>query len=140
MRFLSLHCEYFRYTTTKKSRSKLLEELNEDNRQGDIENCLVLLISVEKQDESNPPLIEKSINEIEQIISQLKVSNIVLLSFAHLFGKLSSPEFGLKTLKSLEKELKDKGFNILRPPFGWFNELELKAKGHPLSRMSRIVE
>ncbi len=82
---------------------------------------------------------EKSINEIEQITSQLKVSNIVLLSFAHLFGKLSSPEFGLETLKSLEKELKDKGFNILQPPFGWFNELELKAKGHPLSRMSRIV-
>ena len=140
MRFLSLHCEYFRFTTTKKSRSKLLEELNEFNRQGAIENCLVLLISVEKQDEMKPQFIEKGLNEILQITSQLKVSNIVLLSFAHLFGELSSPDFGLQSLKSLENELKDKGFNILRPPFGWFNELELKAKGHPLSRMSRIVE
>ena len=140
MRFLSLHCEYFRYVTTKKSRSRLLEELNGDNRQGDLENCLLLLISVEKQDESKPTLIEKSLEEIEKIISQLKVSNIVLLSFAHLFGELSSPDFGLQSLKSLENELKDRGFNILRPPFGWFNELELKAKGHPLSRMSRIVE
>jgi threonyl-tRNA synthetase len=37
-------------------------------------------------------------------------------------------------------KLKLKGYFVLRLPFGWFNELEMKAKGHPLSRISRIVE
>jgi threonyl-tRNA synthetase len=36
--------------------------------------------------------------------------------------------------------LTEKGYNTLRPPFGWFNEIELKAKGHPLSRISRIID
>jgi len=102
MRFLSFHCEYFSYKATKRSRSKIYEELTEENRENKLENVIVLFISVEKQDVSNPSFIEKSIIEIEKIVSQLKVSNIVLLSFAHLFGELSSPKFGLESLKKME--------------------------------------
>ncbi len=140
MRFLSFHCDYFSYKTTKRSRSKIFEELNEKNREGRLEDVLVLFISVEKKDEENPALIAKAIIEIEKITNQLKINKIVILSFAHLFGKLSSPEFGLETLKDMENILQTKGYMTLRPPFGWFNELELKAKGHPLSRISRKIE
>ena len=94
---------------------------------------------MEKQDESNSSFLEDSIREIENITNQLKVKNLVLLSFAHLFGELSSPEFGLDGLKEIEAELIKLDYSILRPPFGWFNELELKAKGHPLSRISRKI-
>jgi len=138
MRFLSFHCDYFRYTTTKRSRSKVFEELTELNKAGSLDNPIVFFISIEKQDEINDQILQKCVIEIEKITTQLKVSNIVLLSFAHLFGELSSPEFGLTTLKKLENLLKEK-YKILRPPFGWFNELELKAKGHPLSRISRRI-
>jgi threonyl-tRNA synthetase len=124
---------------TKRSRSKVYEELTEANKEGKLENVIVLFISVEKQDEDKPSFIEKSIREIEKIINQLKVSNIVILSFAHLFGQLSSPEFGLESLKKLTNLLRGKGLTVTRPPFGWFNELEMKAKGHPLSRISRII-
>lgn len=139
MRFLSFHCDYFRYTTTKRSRSKVFEELTDNNKEGSLENPIVVFISIEKQDENNDKIYQKCIFEIEKITTQLKVSNIVLLSFAHLFGELSSPEFGLLALKDIEKLLNEKFENILRPPFGWFNELELKAKGHPLSRISRKI-
>ena len=141
MRFISLHCEYFRYKTTKKSRSKIIEELTDQTKENEIENAIVLLISVEKKDEDNPNFLDRSIVEIEKIVNQLKVSNIVILSFAHLFAKLSSPQFGLDSLKELSFKLKkEKGYKVLRIPFGWFNELEMKAKGHPLSRISRIVD
>ena len=116
MRFLSFHCDYFRFKATKRSRSKIFEELTEQNRENVIENV------------------------IDKFTTQLIVLNIIVLSFAHLFGELSNPEFGLKALKNLEKKLIENGFNVLRPPFGWFNELELKAKGHPLSRISRKIE
>ncbi|MBY9004890.1 MAG: hypothetical protein KGD73_13020 [Candidatus Lokiarchaeota archaeon] len=139
MRFLSFHCDYFRYTATKRSRSKVFEELNDTNKEGSLENPVVFFISIEKQDETDEQIYQKCILEIEKITTQLKVSNIVLLSFAHLFGELSSPEFGLTALKNIEKLLIEKYENILRPPFGWFNELELKAKGHPLSRISRKI-
>jgi threonyl-tRNA synthetase len=140
MRFLSFHCDYFKYKATKRSRSKIFEELTEENRENGFENVIALYISVEKRDEDNSEFILKAIIEIEKIANQLKVSNIIVLSFAHLFGELSNPEFGLKALKDLEKKLIENGFNVLRPPFGWFNELELKAKGHPLSRISRKIE
>jgi len=140
MRFLSFHCDYFRYKATKRSRSKIFEELTEENRENGFENVIALYISVEKRDEDNSEFIPNAIKEIEKISTQLKVSNIIVLSFAHLFGELSNPEFGLKALKNLEKKLVENGFNVLRPPFGWFNELELKAKGHPLSRISRKIE
>jgi len=140
MRFLSFHCDYFRFKATKRSRSKIFEELTEENRENGFKNVIALYISVEKRDEDSTEFIPKAIKEIEKIATQLKVSNLIVLSFAHLFGELSNPEFGLKALKNLEKKLVENGFNVLRPPFGWFNELELKAKGHPLSRISRKIE
>ena len=140
MRFLSFHCSFFNYEVKSKSRSQLIEELSDNNRNGTLENCLVLFITIEKRDENNSLIIPNALNEIESIIRQVKVSNIVLLSFAHLFGKLSSPDFSLQTLKRLEVELEQNGFKVIRPPFGWFNEIELRAKGHPLSRISRIID
>jgi threonyl-tRNA synthetase len=139
MRFLSFHCDYFKYRTTKRSRSKVFEELTDINKENSLDNLILLFISIEKEDEANPKLLENTVIEIEKIIKQIKVSNIVLLSFAHLFGDLSSPEFSLKSLKDLENILKER-YTVLRPPFGWFNELEIKAKGHPLSRISRRIE
>ncbi|MFO7794591.1 MAG: threonyl-tRNA synthetase editing domain-containing protein [Promethearchaeati archaeon] len=139
MRFLSFHCEYFRYQTTDRSRSNVFEELTAKNKEGSLENVLVLFISIEKSDQTDTNFLKRSEKEIESLISQLKVSNIVLLSFAHLFAELSTPKFALNALRKLEDLLINRGYEILRPPFGWFNELEMKAKGHPLSRISRRI-
>ncbi len=140
MRFLSFHVDYFRYKVTKKGRSKIIEEITENNREAQIKNALVLFISTEKRDEENPEFLEKGIVEIEKITAQLKISNIVIVPFAHLFGQLSTLEFAFMSFKKIESNLKLKDYSVLRLPFGWFNELEMKAKGHPLSRISRIVE
>ncbi|MFX1453264.1 MAG: threonyl-tRNA synthetase editing domain-containing protein [Promethearchaeota archaeon] len=140
MRFLLFHVDYFWHKITKKGRSKLFEEITEETRENKVQNALVFFISSEKKDEIDPDIIKKVLIEIEKIAKQLKVLNIVLIPFAHLFGKLSSPEFALESLKTIDSELKKKNFSVLRLPFGWFNELEMKAKGHPLSRISRIIE
>lgn len=139
MRFLSFHVEYFWFKVTKRGRSKVFEEPTDRQKEDKIENALVLFISIEKRDETNPIFIEKSIIEIEKISNQLKVSNIVILPFAHLFGELSSPQFGLNSLKEISSILQLKGYTTIRLPFGWFHELEMKAKGHPLSRISRSI-
>ena len=140
MRFLSFHVDYFRYKVTKKGRSKVIEEITEDNREAQIKNALVLFISTEKRDEENSEILKKSIIEIEKITNQLKISNIVIVPFAHLFGQLSTIEFSFEFFKKIESKLKMMDYSVLRLPFGWFNELEMEAKGHPLSRISRIIE
>jgi threonyl-tRNA synthetase len=140
MRFLSFHVEYFSHKVTKKGRSKVIEELTKGNKENRVENALVLFISMEKSDEVKTEIIEKCITEIDKITEQLKVSDIVIVPFAHLFGQLSSLEYAFESFKKIESLLMLKDYGVLRLPFGWFNELEMKAKGHPLSRISRIVE
>jgi len=132
--------DYFRHKVTKKGRSKVIEEILEENKENQVEDALVLFISMEKSDEAKTEILEKGINEIEKITKQLKISNIVVIPFAHLFGQLSSLEYAFESFKKIESLLKLKEYSVLRLPFGWFNELEMKAKGHPLSRISRIVE
>ncbi|QEE14714.1 threonyl-tRNA synthetase editing domain-containing protein [Promethearchaeum syntrophicum] len=139
MRFLSFHVNSFNYKITKKGRSKILEEITEENKENQVENAIVLFIAAEKEDESSDGIFENVITEILQIVNQLKVKNIVLIPFAHLFGQLSSLDFAFESLKNIETLLKERDFSVIRMPFGWFSEFDMKAKGHPLSRISRII-
>ena len=140
MRFLSFHVNYFKSKVTKRGRSKIFEELEGIEKESSVDNAIVLFMSFDKTDESNISILENGVLEIEKITKQLKISNVVLIPFAHLFGDLSSPEFALNSLKELEVMLQKKEFSTIRLPFGWFNELEMNAKGHPLSRISRIIK
>ena len=131
MRILMLHVDRFISTITKKGRSKVIEDVNPDSKTTDVNEALLVLVSVEKNDESSPEIIvKKAVNEISEHARRLKVSRIVLHPFAHLFADLSKPETALK-IKLSEIGLVQRDFEVTRTPFGWFNSLELKAKGHP---------
>ena len=140
MRILMLHVDSFTSTVTEKGRSSTVEECNLNSRTTQVDEAILVLVSVEKQDETNPKIVsERATEEITKIAHQLKVRTIVLHPFAHLFGELSKPEVAIEVLKLTEERLIQGGFKVTRTPFGWFNTLELKAKGHPLSRVARII-
>ncbi len=134
MRLLKLHMDYFQSKITKKGRSKVVE--NFTNPETTVHEALIVLTSVEKRDETSPGLVsEKAVEEVAKLAHNLKVRTIVLHPFAHLFGTLSNPRTAIEVLKMVEEKLSKRGFHVIRTPFGWFNTLELKAKGHPLSRV-----
>ncbi len=138
MRYLGWHLEKFRSEVTEKSRSPLKEE--NPQKTVEAENTLLIFASVEKEDEGREEeVINKAIQNIVEHAKIIGVKNIVLHSFAHLFGQPSSPEIALKVLKEIEGRLNEMGFEVKRTPFGWFNTLEIKAKGHPLSRIAREI-
>jgi len=135
---LILHVDYFRCTITERGRSKIVE--NPSSKTTEVEEALLVLAGVEKQDEPNPEEVSrKAVEELAKLGHQLKVNTIVLHPFAHLFGELSKPEVAIKSMKLIEEGLVQHGFTVTRTPFGWFNTLELRAKGHPLSRIARKV-
>ena len=102
--------------------------------------CLLIYAACEKVDEADPPaVIERVTAEIAKFARQFKVDTVVLHSFAHLFVELSSPQTALDILKGTEAKLRDDGFTVFSTPFGWFNTLEIKAKGHPISRVAREI-
>ena len=141
MRMLMVHVDRFSSVITKKGRSKIVENYDPNSKTTQVDEALIILASVEKQDEHSPGNIsKKTADEIAKLARQLKVNTIVLHPFAHLFADLSRPDIAVETLKLTEEELVQRSFKVIRTPFGWFNTLELKAKGHPLSRVARKVE
>ena len=140
MRMLMLHVDHFSSTITKKGKSKIVEAYNPNSKTTRVDEALLVLVSVENKDETNPDNVsKKTAEEITKIAHQLNLSTVVLHPFAHLFGELSKPEIAVEALKLTEEKLIQGGLKVIRTPFGWFNTLELKAKGHPLSRVARII-
>lgn len=138
MRFLAIHVDYFCSRITQKGRSKLIEPYEDATTE--VNEALVVLASVEKGDESAPDRVaERTADEIVQLVANLKVDTVVLHSFAHLFAELSTPEVAVQLLKAVEARLRERGLTVIRTPFGYFNTLEIRAKGHPLSRVARIL-
>ena len=56
-----------------------------------------------------------------------------------MFADLAKPEDAVAMLSELSKRLEDRKFSVCRLSFGMFYEIELKAKGHRLARISRII-
>lgn len=140
MRMLMLHVDYFSSTITERGRSNIVEDYSPNSAIARVDEALLVLVSVEKQDETDPENIStRTSEEIAKLARQLNVKTIVLHPFAHLFGELSKPEVAMAVLRLTEEKLVQGVFKVIRTPFGWFNTLELKAKGHPLSRVSRMI-
>lgn len=133
-----IHVDSFISTITEKGRSKIIE--NPEQKITSVNEALLVFASVEKKDTNEKENISKRVmEEIANLANQLKIKTIVLHSFAHLFAELSKPEVAIEVLEMIKKELTQRNFEVIRTPFGWFNTLEIKAKGHPLSRVARIV-
>ncbi len=138
MRFLAWHVDHFKCRITERGRSPVVEEY--DDPETVTAEALLVLVSVEKEDETAPERVaDKAVIEIAAHAGKLKVQTIVLHPFAHLFGQLSRPAVAVQVLKIVEAGLRVGGFAVIRTPFGWFNTLEIQAKGHPMSRVARTV-
>ena len=140
MRILIFHLDSLRSTITERGRSRVVEDLDPGSRTIEVGESLMVLASVEKGDEVKPEdVARKAVMEIPRVAGQLKVNTVVLHPFAHLFGELSEPDVAIRILRFTQEGLVKNGFRVFRTPFGWFNTLKLKAKGHPLSRVARII-
>lgn len=138
MRALIWHVDSFVCRIMEKGRSPLVEPMGE--RETRVNEALSVLASVEKADERAPQVVaQRAAAMLGDHARKLKVTTIVLHSFAHLFAELAVPQVAVDVLKETAARLGADGFNVIRTPFGWFNELEIKAKGHPLSRLARVI-
>jgi threonyl-tRNA synthetase len=138
MRLLVLHVDYFRSEITEKGRSPFVEAYEE--RATELHDGLVVLASVEKSDEGREAEVgQHAAAELADLARKVGVQRLVLHSFAHLFAELAKPPAAVAALQATEAALRAAGYEVTRTPFGWFNTLEIRAKGHPLSRVARTI-
>jgi len=140
MKILSLHCDYIKFKPLKKALKEPEELTKEQEKEKEIKEPLVILVAVEKSDETSKDIVNKLIKEITDISKQVGSKNIVLYPYAHLSSQLSSPKFAEQILKNAEEELRKQKFQVTRAPFGYYKEFELKCKGHPLAELSREIK
>jgi len=139
MRMLLIHSDYLEYEVKDKALSKP-EEISEAQKRGRLEEVLAAFMSVEKVDEQNPEeVVQKAVEEIKNVASQVKAENIFVYPFAHLSSDLGKPEVALEVLKEIEERLKGEGFNVRRAPFGYYKAFKISCKGHPLAELSRTI-
>ena len=138
MRLLILHVDRFAYTVTDAARSPLRESVDADTHES--REALLALAAVEREDEEAPDEVARlAAAELERLAQQLRVERIVLHPFAHLFGDLATPAVAVAVLDDAGDRLRAAGLEVHRSPFGWFTRWDLQAKGHPLSRVARLI-
>jgi len=138
LRLLIFHVDAFACTVTQKGRAALVETPTAPTTR--IEDGLLVLASVESGDERASSEVQRgTVREIQKLGSQLKVNQVMLLPFAHLFAEPAPPADALALIDGVAGELRSAGFAVERPPFGWFHTWDMQAKGHPLSRVARTI-
>lgn len=137
MRLLIWHVDGFVAEPMERGRSPVADAAPQTVR---VEDALVVFAAVEKKDEAEPEATaERAAAAIAQVAKQLGAHTVVLHSFAHLFVELSTPVTAQQVLDATQTRLKSDGYDVGQTAFGWFNRLDMQAKGHPLSRVARQI-
>jgi len=131
MKILLIHSDYIEYEP--KERTKFAEDCDVNRIR--VDECLVAFISVERGDSE---VVERAVEEIEDVARKLNVDKIVVYPYAHLSSNLADPDTAVSILKEIEKKLGN-NFYVQRAPFGWYKSFKISCKGHPLSELSRSI-
>jgi len=136
MRLLFIHADRIWFKVGRKT--KAAESLADEDREREMTDCLLAFACVEKCDEANPTeTVGAVVADVKKACERIKEKKVMLFPFAHLSEELGDAEVALKILKDIEARLASDGYTIIRAPFGWYKEFELKSKGHPLAVLSR---
>ncbi|MFP4184585.1 MAG: threonine--tRNA ligase [Thermoplasmata archaeon] len=137
MRILLIHSDYLSYEVKKET--PVAEEIEEEMREGSMEECLSVFTAVEERDEGKvDQVIDEGVKEITDTAEELDIDKVMIYPYAHLSSELSDPDTAVKVLKGLEKELSEH-YMVHRSPFGWYKSFKLSCKGHPLSELSKEI-
>ncbi|MEA3414434.1 MAG: threonine--tRNA ligase [Nanoarchaeota archaeon] len=139
MKTLNLHVDYIEWEGLKKALKNIDDLGKQDISKKRVEEVLVILIAVEKNDLANNYLLGEFVQNTKSILEQIKTKKVVLYPYAHLSRELGNPSKAMEILDELEKRLKKEKLGVFRAPFGYYKSFELKVKGHPLSELSREI-
>ncbi|MBI4014436.1 MAG: threonine--tRNA ligase [Candidatus Aenigmarchaeota archaeon] len=138
MKILLIHSDFIEFEARQKA-IKLAEDW-EKGRKTRVEECLVAFVAVESRDEENiAKVTENMVDEAIKVANEVKAQRIVFYPYAHLSKDLASPSVALDVIRNAEALARKKGVEASHAPFGWYKAFDLKAKGHPLSELSREI-
>ncbi|HVM46037.1 MAG TPA: threonine--tRNA ligase [Candidatus Thermoplasmatota archaeon] len=139
MKLLFLHSDFLEFEA-KKPALRNPPTLTDAEKQGRVEDALVVMYSVEKSDEVDVDgAVAAALRNVKDVAAQLKAEKVVLYPYAHLSNSLASPSKAVLVGEKLKKLTSEAGFQVTTAPFGWYKMFNIKVKGHPLAELSRSI-
>ncbi len=138
MRILFIHADRMEYEAREKT--KFAEEASEEQLRAAFKDVLVCFVCAEEADEADVSRIaSRAADEVQDVATQVKEKRILLYPYAHLSPTLAHPTKAQEIILAMEREVKKRGLEVHRSPFGWYKAFDIACKGHPLSELSREV-
>ncbi|MDD9303024.1 MAG: hypothetical protein HUK40_12060 [Desulfobacter sp.] len=131
MRVLFWYCDTFAWTPTIKS----LEQVPESGPNA-ADEVVVAFVHVEPRDlEKGNSSETKLVKNAKWLARKWDVSKILLHSFTHLGEDKADPDAAGQILEQARDRLIKAGYDASLTAFGYYNDLVIEAKGHPLARI-----
>ena len=132
-----IYADSFGYKTTIKT----VDETPEIDESRAIENCLVGLIQVEAEDETDPAYVEtKLVKNLKWAARKNDTNRVIIHTFAHLSDSKASVEISKQILDNAAERMKNADYEVIQTPFGYFFDLNFKAPGKSLARIFKNIE
>lgn len=131
MRVLFWFCEKFGWNPTIKTLDDV-PDADPDHRN----NVVVAFIHVEPKDvEENSSAETKLVKNAKWLARKWDVKEELLHSFTHLAKEKANPEQAKELINRVQARLETAGYETSQTSYGYFNDLSIEAKGHPLARI-----
>ncbi len=128
MRLLLWYCERFAWTPSLKT----LEDAP-PAEPGEARDAVVAFVHVEPGD--GGPQETKLVKHVKWLARKWGVRQAVLHSFTHLAEEKADPDAARDLLGRAAGRLDAAGYPTVQTPYGYFQDLEMRAPGHPLARI-----
>ena len=131
MRVLFWYCDLFAWKPALKTL-----DYAPDAKPGEFKDIIVAFIQVEPNDVLEGSSAEKKLlKNIKWLAGKWQNKKVILHSFTHLGDKLAEPEEAQTLINRVDERLKSVNYDVSQTPYGYFLDLTMQAKGHPLARI-----
>ncbi len=107
-----------------------------DAEPGNYTDQIVAFVHIEPKDlEEGSSAEKKLLKNLKWLAKKWDNKSIILHSFTHLGEEKADPEQARELLSRVEQRLTNVGYQVVQTPYGYFLDLDMQAKGHPLARI-----
>ena len=131
MKVLFWYCETFTWSPTIKTLSDAPDAVASGR-----DTCIVAFVHVEPNDAKDGSSAEtKLVKNAKWLARKWETRRVVLHSFTHLGEEKAAPAEAKGLIDRVHARLGNTGYEPCQTPYGHFNDLTIKAPGHPLARI-----
>ena len=131
MRVLFWYCDKFAWTPTIKTLENVATSKPDEQKK-----VVVAFVHVEPKDVEKGSAAEtKLVKNAKWLARKWDVTKILLHSFTHLGEEKADPDKAMLLLDRVQERLLKAEYNASLTAYGYYNDLVIEAKGHPLARI-----